>query len=160
MEVCETKQEAFKPNIIPGTIEAEDFDNGCPGDAYYDTDEINQGGQYRLNQGVDIEKCTEGGYNVGWTHTGEWMAYTVNVSKSASYQISFYIASATDSAKLHLESDGKDKTGIISIPNTGAYQSWEVLKKTVKLDAGQHILKLVIDGDGLNIDKLVFEEIK
>ena len=160
MEVCETKQGAYKPNIIPGTIEAEDFDNGCPGDAYYDTDEINQGGQYRLNQGVDIEKCTAGGYNVGWTHKGEWMAYTVNITKSASYEISFYIASATDSAKMHLECDGKDKTGIISIPNTGAYQAWKVLKKTVKLDAGQHVLKLVVDGDGLNIDKMVFEEIK
>jgi hypothetical protein len=160
MEVCETKQEAFKPNIIPGTIEAEDFDNGCPGDAYFDTDEVNEGGQYRLNQGVDIEKCTEGGYNVGWTHTGEWMAYTVNVSKSAAYQISFYIASATDTAKMHLECDGEDKTGIISIPNTGAYQAWDVLKKTVNLDAGKHVLKLVIDGSGLNIDKMVFEEIK
>jgi hypothetical protein len=160
MEVCETMQEAFKPNKIPGTIEVEDFDTGCPGDAYYDTDEVNEGGQYRLNKGVDIEKCTAGGYNVGWTHTGEWMAYTVNISKSAAYQISFYIAAAADSAKMHLECDGEDKTGIISIPNTGAYQSWEVLKKTVKLDAGKHILKLVINGDGLNIDKMVFEEIK
>ena len=67
LEVCEMKQEAFKPHTIPGTIEAEDFDTGCPGDAYYDRDEINEGGQYRPNEGVDIEKCSAGGYNVGWT---------------------------------------------------------------------------------------------
>jgi alpha-L-fucosidase len=160
MEVCETKQEAFRPNAIPGTIEAEDFDTGCPGDAYYDRDEINEGGQYRLNEGVDIEKCTAGGYNIGWTHTGEWMAYTVIVSKSATYQISFYIASAYDSPKLHLECDGADKTGIVSIPNTAGFQNWEVIKKRVKLDTGQHLLKLVVDGDYLNLDKMVFEEIK
>ena len=65
LEVCEMKQEAFKPHTIPCTIEAEDFDIGCPGDAYYDKDDINQGGQYRLNEGVDIEKCSTGGYNVG-----------------------------------------------------------------------------------------------
>ncbi|MBN1391871.1 MAG: alpha-L-fucosidase, partial [Sedimentisphaerales bacterium] len=160
MEVCELKQEAFKPHTIPGTIEAEDFDTGCPGDAYYDRDEINEGGQYRPKEGVDIEKCAAGGYNVGWTHIGDWMAYTVTVRKSATYQISFYIASSFDSGKLHLECDGADKTGIISIPNTTGFQNWEVIKRTIKLDAGQHLLKLVVDGDYFNLDKMVLEEIK
>jgi alpha-L-fucosidase len=158
LEVCEMQQEAFKPNTIPGTIEAEDFDIGCPGDAFYDKDEINEGGQYRLDEGVDIEKCTAGGYNVGWTRTGEWMSYTVTISKSATYQISFYYASAYDSGKLHLECDGADKTGIIQVPNTAGFQNWDVLKKTVKLDVGQYILKLVVDGDYFNLDKMVFEE--
>lgn len=158
IEVCELKQEVFKPNTIPGTIEAEDFDTGCAGDAYYERDEINEGGQYRPNESVDIEKCSAGGYNVGWTHAGEWMAYTVTVSKSASYQVSFHIASAYDSGKLHLECDGADETGIISIPNTSGFQNWQVIMKTVELDAGQHVLRLVIDGDYFNLDRMVFEE--
>jgi alpha-L-fucosidase len=160
IEVCETKQEAFKAHTIPGTVEAEDFDTGCPGDAYYNRDNINEGGQYRPNEGIGIEKCTAGGYNVGWTHAGEWMAYTVTVSKTATYQISFYVASAYDSGKLHLECDGADKTGIISVPNTTGFQNWVIVKKTVNLSAGQHVLKLVVDGDFFNIDKMVFEEIK
>jgi alpha-L-fucosidase len=157
-EVCDMKQTAYKVNSIPGTIEAEDFDNGCEGDAYYDKDENNSGGQYRPNSGVDIEACTAGGYNVGWTFTGEWLAYSVTVKKAASYQVSFYIASATETGKLHLECDGTDKTGVVIVPNTGAYQNWQVLKQTIKLDAGEHILKLVIDGDGPNLDKMVFTE--
>jgi alpha-L-fucosidase len=157
-EVCEMKQAAFKPHTIPGTIEAEDFDSGCPDDAFYDSDEVNQGGQYRLNEGVDIEKCAAGGYNIGWTRGGEWLAYTVNVSKSATYQVSFHIASASENAKIHLECDGRDKTGIIVIPNTMGYQNWEVITTTIKLDAGQHIIKVIVDGDGLNLDKMVFEE--
>jgi alpha-L-fucosidase len=160
IEVCETKQEAFKPHAIPCTIEAEDFDTGCPGDAYFDKDEINQGGQYRPNEGVDIEKCVSGGYDVGWTQDGEWMAYTVTVSKTSMYQISFYVASSYDSGKLHLECDGTDKTGVISVPNTNGFQNWVVVKKTVNLDAGQHVLKLVVNGDFFNIDKMVFEEVK
>jgi alpha-L-fucosidase len=160
LEVCEMKQEAYKPHTIPCTIEAEDFDTGCPGEAYFDRGMENSGGQYRQNEGVDIEKCSAGGYNVGWTFAGEWMAYTVNVSKSATYQISFYIASPSENSKIHLECDGENKTGIISIPNTGGYQSWAVVKKEIKIDEGQHILKLVIDADGLNIDKLIFTEIK
>jgi hypothetical protein len=56
LEICEMKQEALTPHTIPGTIEVEDFDTGCPGDAYYDRDEINEGDQYRFIEGVEIEK--------------------------------------------------------------------------------------------------------
>jgi alpha-L-fucosidase len=155
MEVCELKQEAYKPHTIPGTIEAEDYDTGCEGDAYYDSDDTNQGGQYRPNQGVDIEKCAAGGYNVGWAHVGDWMAYTVNVSKTATYQVSFHVASSYDSGKFHLESDGVDKTGVILVPNTKGFQNWTVVKNSIKLNAGQHVLKFVVDGDLFNIDKMV-----
>jgi alpha-L-fucosidase len=159
-EVCETKQSAYKPNTIPGTIEAEDYDNGCPEDVYNDKSESNEGGMYRLNDGVDIEKCSAGGYNVGWTNPGEWMAYTVNVSKNATYQVSFYVASPSDNAKIHIEVDGVDKTGVILLPSTGGYQSWGITKKTISLEAGQHVLKLVIDNGGFNIDKMIFDETK
>ncbi len=158
IEVCETRQESFKPHTIPGTVEAEDYDIGCPGDAYYDADENNQGRQYRPNESVDIDTCSAGGYTLGWTRAGEWLSYTVTISKSAVYRISFYIASAYNSGKLHLECDGADKTGIISIPNTTGFQNWEVLKRTIKLDAGQHVLKVVVDGDLLNLDKMVIDE--
>jgi alpha-L-fucosidase len=157
-EVCETKEEAYKPHTIPGTVEAEDYDTGCPGDVYYDADENNQGRQYRPDEGVDIDTCSAGGYTLGWTRAGEWLSYTVTVSKSAAYRISFYVASAYDSGKLHLECDGADKTGIISIPNTAGFQNWAVVQKTVKLEAGRHVLKVVVDGDLLNLDKMVFEE--
>ena len=166
IEVCESKEEVFtegmdshKPHTIPGTIEAEDYDTGCPGDAYYDSDDINQGGRYRPNEGVDIDTCSTGGYTLGWTRIGEWLKYTVNVSKSATYQISFSAASSYDSGKLHLECDGSDKTGIISVPNAKGFQNWEVIKHKIKLDAGLHVLKLVIDGDLFNLDKMIFEEI-
>ena len=160
IEVCEMKQEAFKPHTIPGIVEAEDFDTGCPGDAYYDRDNNNEGGQYRPNEGVDIERCSAGGYDVGWTRAGEWMAYTVTVSKTATYNISFTVASSYDSGKFHLECDGVDKTGTISVPNTSGFQNWEIITKKVALDAGQHMLKLVVDGDFFNIDKMVFAETK
>ncbi len=157
-EVCEMEQEAFRQHTVPGIIQAEDYDTGCPGDAYYDRDDISEGGQYRTKEGVDIEKCSAGGFNIGWTHAGEWTSYTVNVEKSATYEVSFYIASTYDSAKFHLECDGIDKTGILSVPNTVGFQNWKVIKKNVKLDAGQHVLKLVVDGDFFNIDKIIFEE--
>ena len=157
-EVCEMKQTAYKVNAIPGTIEAEDFDNGCQGEAYNDNDDNNRGGKYRLNSGVDIEVCTAGSFNVGWTNTGEFMSYTVNVNKSATYNVLFYVASGTETAKMHLECDGIDKTGLVTIANTMGYQNWVVVKQTIKLEAGEHILKFVIDGAGVNLDKIMFNE--
>jgi alpha-L-fucosidase len=159
-EVCDLKVQAFKTNAIPGIIEAEDFNSGCPGEAYFDRDEKNNGGEYRPNEQVDIEKNDAGGYNVTRTSSGEWMTYTVNVNKSATYQVSFYVSSNTEDAKLHLETDGTNSAGAVSIPNTEGRQNWKEVKATVKLDAGQHVLKLVIDSRGVNVDKMVFEEVK
>ena len=153
------KVQAFKPNNIPGTIEAEDFNIGCPGEAYADADEINAAGEYRPNESVDIEKY-EGGYNITRTAAGEWLTYTTTISKAGNYQLTFYVASVFDDAKIHLEVDGTDRTGTIAIPNTGGGQSWREVKKTLKLDAGQHVLKLVIDYRGVHIDKMIFEENK
>jgi len=158
VEVCELQREAFKANTIPGTIQAEDYDAGCPGEAYRDQDELNEGRQYRLDESVDIEKCSAGGYNLGWTHTGEWTSYTVTVERSTTYRVSFFVASAYDSPKLHLECDGEDKTGIMTVPNTGGFQNWQVVEKVIALDAGEHVLRLVVDGDSVNLDKMVFAQ--
>ncbi len=158
VQVCETPQRAFKENSIPGILEAEDYDTGCPDDAFYDLSEVNEGGQYRISEPVDIEKCSAGGYNIGWTRLGEWLTYSVLVKNTATYQIHFYVASSYDSGKLHLECDGKNLTGILAVPNTAGFQNWTSVKKTVKLSAGPHLLKLAIDGDFLNLDKMVFEE--
>lgn len=158
-EVCEKEQRPFKNHIIPGIIEAEDFDTGCPGYAFYDKNDKNEGGQYRLIEGVDIEKCSAGGYNVGWIIAGEWLTYTVNIEKSGFYNVKFYVASEYNSGKFHLEINNKDITGIIEVPNTKGFQNWEIISKKIKLNKGKHILKFYADGEYFNIDKMVFEKI-
>jgi alpha-L-fucosidase len=160
LDVCELKQEAFKPHAIPGVIEAEDYDTGCPGDAYYDRDDINEGGLYRPKQGVDLGECSTGGYTLGWTHAGEWTAYTVTVAESGTDRVSFRVASGQGSARMHLESDGTDLTGIIEVPNTRGFQNWTEVSRVIRLEAGQHVLKVVIDGDFVNLDKMSFERIQ
>ena len=67
--------------LVPGSIQAEDFDIGGEGVAYHDTDAVNSGGVYR-STGVDVQATGDsgGGYNVGWVKAGEWLTYTVNVA--------------------------------------------------------------------------------
>jgi alpha-L-fucosidase len=157
MEVCELKQTPFKPHVLPGVVEAEDYDLGCPNDAYHDRDDINEGGLYRPDQGVDLGECSAGGYTLGWTRAGEWTAYTVDVQKAGTYRVSLHVASGINSARLHLENNGSDLTGAIDIPNTKGFQNWVVVERTIKLEAGEQVLKVVIDGDYVNLDKMVFQ---
>ena len=58
-----------KVHVIPGTIEAEHYDEGKAGVAYVDLDPQNQGADYREPTQVDIEKRPDAsnGHGIGWT---------------------------------------------------------------------------------------------
>src|SRR5438046_5917783 len=78
------------PIAVPGSFEAENFDLGGEGIAYHDNVPGNIGGQYRLNEDVDIILSSDslgGGYVVNNFETGEWLAYTIDVAASAQYDI-------------------------------------------------------------------------
>ncbi len=161
LEICEVAQTAYKPHSIPGTIEIEDFDNGCSGDAWYDRDDNNAGSQYRPDTGVDIEISSAGGYNVGWTNTGEWLAYTVDVAAEGNYELTFFVAANTGNGKIRIESNSQNLTGTFSLPNTGGYQQWKPVKTKVQLKAGKQVLKIFIEhsNSDFNLDKMTFRKI-
>lgn len=142
---------------IPGTIEAEEFDFGGKGVAYSDNEAKNQGEAFRT-EGVDIKK-TENGTIVGWTMVDEWLAYTVNVAKTGRYNVTAVVSTDNDNAAFHFALDDKDLCDPISATNTG---DWDVLKEVsqeVTLTEGEHVLKLLVDGNYFDIDKFTFEEV-
>lgn len=135
------------PSSGSATIQAEHFDNGGEAVAYHDTDPINSGKAYRTT-GVDIQTTTDtgAGYNIGWTRAGEWLAYTVNVAAAGTYDLDLRFASPASGAKLHLELDGTNATGPMTLPSTAGWQNWQTLRKSgITLPAGQHVLRLFID---------------
>lgn len=132
------------PAALPGTVQAEDFDNGAEGVAYHDTDPANNGGVYR-SAGVDLEPSAGGGFDVGWVASGEWLAYTVNVLASGVYTAQFRVAAYGTGGTFHLEVDGANVTGAISVPDTGWWQNWVVLTRSVTLTSGVHVARLVMD---------------
>ncbi len=145
------------PRAIPGTIQAEDYDTGGEGVAYHDTTAGNSGGQYR-SDGVDIEVTTDSGagYDVGWTDVGEWLEYTVNVAASGSYTLDLRAASLSTGGTLHVEMDGANVTGTVTLPSTGGWQNWTTVSKAVSLTAGGHIMRVAIDSAGFNLNWLRF----
>ena len=81
------------PWMVPGTIEAEDYDTGGQGIAYNDQTAGNKGLQYRTDD-VDIwySNNPPEGYYTGGNGTGEWLTYTVDVATTGQYQLDLRVA--------------------------------------------------------------------
>ncbi len=137
------------PIAIPGTIQAEDFDNGGEGVAYHDGDTGNSGGQYRATD-VDIEGTSDGGagYNVGWMSAGEWLSYTANVATAGTYTLEARVASSGLGGTFHIEANGVNVAGALSVPDTGGWQTWQTITKTVSLTAGAQTIRILLDTNG------------
>lgn len=151
------------PAVIPGVIEAEEFDYGGEGNAYHDLDEQNRNGGDR-NEGVDMNNTA-----VGYTQTGEWIEYTVDVETTGIYEVEATVASGSNGAAFTLYIDntfiipGADGTpgGFIEVPNTNSWENFTVVKtKLNEIKKGTHVLKLEITGDWVDIDKLEFKLIE
>jgi len=141
-----------EPFAVPGKIEAEEFDFGGEGVSYHDTDDKNEGKAFRKTTGVDIENCTEGGYNVGFAKPGEWLEYTINVTTTDAFDIGLRVSTPSDNVSMHLEFDGV-ATDSIAIPKTGGWQSWRTVKvEGVLLTEGLHTMRICFETNDLNIN--------
>ena len=147
------------PAAVPGTVQAANYDTGGQGTAYNVTSVNGNGTAYR-SDGVDLETCTDTGcgYDIGWTGTGQWFKYTVNVATARSYTVTLRLASpsgVTDG--LHIaSSSGTNLSGNINVPATGGWQTWTTVTVTVTLPAGQQTLTIDQDNGGWNIHQLTF----
>jgi hypothetical protein len=138
------------PLALPGRIEAEGYDKGGQGVAYYDTTAGNSSGAYRSDD-VDIRVTSDssGSYNVKSVRAGEWLAYTVSIATAGSYAFDFRLASSGTGGTVRLTVDGTDVSGPIALPDTGGWGIWQTFRRGgVTLPAGTHVLKLVVDANG------------
>jgi len=147
-------------SAVPGTIQAENYDVGGQGVAYNVPSIQGTDNGYR-SDGVDLEVCSDtgGGVDLGWTESGQWFKYTVNVATAKTYTATFRIASGFPSgqqvAQIHIQNAaGTDLTGLVNIDATGGWQTWSNATATLSLPAGKQTLELYIDGSnaGFNIN--------
>jgi hypothetical protein len=167
------------PQAVPGRIEAEDFDIGDPQDYWYGNGTVffdttwrdNLGGAYpRFEEtgsfdGVDIEATSDtgGGYNVGWIEAGEWLEYTVDVARSGLYKVDARVASVgahgVPIGTMHVEVDGVDETGAMTVNGTGGWQNWKTISSpTFSLTAGKRTVRVAFDTvtTGYNLNWIEF----
>lgn len=147
-------------SVLPGAVEMEDYDEGGEGMAYSDSDDKNEGKAYRTNEGVDIEEFETGEYAIGWTKKGEWLEYTLEVKYDDEYNWTAYAASGSDGSSFKLYIDDKAISEAISVKNSGDWKTFrEYTGKTGELEKGKHILKVSIEADFVNIDKVEFKAV-
>jgi hypothetical protein len=144
------------PVALPKAFFAKNFDRGGEGVAYHDLTSANTGGQYRPSEGVDIVASADtqgGGHAINNFQTGEWLAYTVNVPAEKNYDLAIYASSnQTTPAAFHIEVDGVNVTGTVTVPKTVNWTTFQwVGKQGVKLAAGKHVLKVVSEQQYFNL---------
>ena len=146
-------------SVLPGAVEMENYDEGGEGMAFHDSDEQNEGDGYRKD-GVDIEEFSKGEYAIGWTKAGEWTEYTLEVKYDDEYTWTAYAASGSDGSSFKLYIDEKAISEAISVKNSGDWKTFrEYTGKTGELEKGKHILKVSIEADYVNIDKVEFKAV-
>lgn len=135
-------------HAVPGTILAADFDNGGEGVAYHDLSSGNLSGSTYRDSDVDIYDTS-----VSRLQDGEWLEYTINVGSTAStYAIVAQVGHEDPGGEFHVEIDGVDVTGAMTVPDTTYWNAWNSAVKTgVSLSAGQHVMRVAVDGDFLGL---------
>lgn len=148
-------------HMVPGRIEAEDYDNGGEGLAYHEGNTTgNQGGATYRNDGVDIEETADvnGDFNVGYILNGEWLEYTIDVQADGLYDFEARVACDGAGRTFHVEIDGVDVSGVVTVPNTGGWQVWQTITVSdLNLSAGLHEMRLAFETDYMNLNYVEFK---
>ena len=122
---------------IPGKIEAED---------------------YMDQSGIQIQDCSDigGGLNVGWIDAADWMEYPVrNNSDKVYFTAAFRLSSpnSTGSFRIYLD---ENLIGQVTVPNTGGFQNWETVLTNLRIETGDHMLKIAARTGGFNLNYFDF----
>lgn len=128
-------------NLIPGKIEAEDFDT---------------------QSGIGIEETTDVGLgvNIKDLHPGDTASYKIDIQQSANYSFQYRIATERTSASFRL-SFKQGNTVVYShtynLNGTNGWQSWQTLTEEMYLDHGKYTMVFTVLGDEFNLNWMNFE---
>ncbi|PQV49012.1 putative secreted protein (Por secretion system target) [Jejuia pallidilutea] len=145
----------YSINDLSVPVEAENYDYFVldgQGRTYNDTSVSNDGGEYRVDEGVDLKICSEGGYCVTNIEDGEWLTYTVNVPSNGIYNISIRYASVNSNGKIKFNFGGEDITSEVAVPfgtpNSTGLTDWKDLEvaNEVRLVQGVQAMKVLFSG--------------
>lgn len=139
--------------VVDLLVQAEDYTD------FNDSDTGNTGGVYR-DDDVDIETSNDegGGYHVGWTVSGEWLEYEIDLSASL-YAVTTRVASEVSTGSYTLLLDGQP-IGSDSVASTGGWQTFvthNIGNITVESE-GTKTLRLNVTGNEFNINWIQFTQ--
>lgn len=140
---------------IPGKVQAENYNKGGANVAYYDLDTENRGNKFRKD-GVDIYQPNMG-LSIGYCQKGEWLKYSVNVAAEGEYEISANVAGENGTGSFVLYMDDEQIGSEMANEGKGFSEYSVVSGGKANLKAGEHVLKLEITNDWIDIDYIEFK---
>ena len=163
----------FKPNQIRSgsVITAVDYDLGVNGSAYYDKDtgnyyistgkqsQGNRGIVYR-NDGVDIyaDPDQKGNYFVGSIEDGEWLQYTVDITREGIYDLELTVMAGPGNGMISVKDSRISIMENIKIPAMTAAKTREKLNvENIGLKKGIHHIRVFVLKGGFNFYSLAFK---
>jgi hypothetical protein len=128
---------------IPGRIEAEDF---------------------VVNSGFTFETSTDtgGGQNAGYTDTGDYLEFDVQVATTGKYKVLYRVASESAGGDLSLQKvvdNQVTQLDNISFSATGGWQNWITVEGEAELEAGNQKIRLTANASLFNINWVEFEKV-
>lgn len=112
-------------------------------------------------EGVKVEKCSEGGANIGNIQNGSYIKISGADFGSGAEKFTASVASAESGGTIELHTDSKDGPviGECTVSGTGGWQNWEEVSCDVSVE-GEHDLYLVFKGGSgylFNVDWWKFD---
>jgi beta-glucanase (GH16 family) len=109
---------------------------------------------YTTMKGVISEPTTDvgGGLNVGYTDATDYMEYMVYIPTTATYTVSFRVASNVNTGKFELRNQAGTVLATLIQGSTGGWQIWVTKSVTANLTAGAQTLRIYYTGAGLNLN--------
>jgi beta-glucosidase len=100
--------------------------------------------------------------NIGYTNSGSTLDYKVAVDESGIYKLQLkYAATATPNMLIQgIKSDGTAlDLGTVMAPSTGEWSTYKLSEPIdVNLEAGEFTLRLVVQGDGINLSEILISK--
>lgn len=142
---------------VPGVIEAEYFDNGGEGLSYHDADQMNNPGDFRPTEGVDIYSRLGEGYHIGNALKGEWVEYTIDVKTEGWYTVTSQLAALIGGGTFQISVDTV-VTEILAAPSCFSWLNTLPVTTNMYLKSGVQVMRFtILDGPNFNIDKFEFD---
>lgn len=144
----------ISPLRLPNKIEMENFDRGGEGVAYHEVFSEAGSGAYRNapieTVGVQARSTASGGFAVFEAAAGEWMNYSVSTRIGGVYELEVRYASEFAGGTFHVEIDGRDVTGTMTVIPTASWGTFESIFGTVRVEPGKHQVRVVMDSNSTN----------
>ena len=137
----ETLATGILSHVIPGLVEAEAYSSAHPE--------------------VEVEPTSDvdGGSHIGHFETDYWVEYKIDVNQGATYQADFRLAS--DVGDVQFEVLVNDQvTAVITVPNTGGWQTYQTISIEIPFEQGENVLKLNSLDNQWNLNWIDFEVIE